>query len=155
MSLVAYVLASAAKYNLDPRLLMAVVEQESGGYAWAVRYEDGFFKRYLAGKAASALPGYFPKHITPDTELRLRAFSFGPCQIMGESAREHGFTGESLGELMQPDVNIDLAGLMLRKFLDQHNGDERAALLAWNGGANPAYPDQVLAKKAKVTLGNG
>jgi hypothetical protein len=38
---------------------------------------------------------------------------------------------------------------VLRKKLDAMAGDPMRGLLAWNGGANPAYPGQVLARRPR------
>jgi len=37
---------------------------------------------------------------------------------------------------------------LLRRKLDSMDGDTTPGLLAWNGGGNPAYPTQVLARRA-------
>jgi soluble lytic murein transglycosylase-like protein len=66
-------------------------------------------------------------------------------QIMGQTARENGFDGECLLELVDPAKNIELGTKILSKFLHLTNGDKERALLKWNGGADAHYPIEVLA----------
>jgi soluble lytic murein transglycosylase-like protein len=65
-------------------------------------------------------------------------------QIMGETARELGFKGTYLTELCDPIVGLEYGCRKLGACIEKHPGDTRAALLAYNGGSNPAYPDLVL-----------
>ena len=81
---------TAAQHGLDEALVCAVAEQESGWNPWAIRYEPGFFDRYV------------PKNL-PVTEAHSRAFSWGVMQVMGQVARENSFTGKYLSELADPE----------------------------------------------------
>lgn len=74
---------AATAQSLDPALVCAVVEQESGWNPWAMRYEPAFFTRYVA-------PLYTNNKITA-TEAWARGFSWGLMQVMGQVARESGF----------------------------------------------------------------
>jgi soluble lytic murein transglycosylase-like protein len=126
----------AAEQGLDPALVAAVIEQESGWNPWAVRYEPGFYRRYVQAMTLS------------DTEETMRSTSFGLMQCMGQVARELGFKGKYLTELCDPDINLRIGCKHLKNKLDRAHGDLRKALLAWNGGGNPHYPDEVLARTA-------
>jgi len=124
----------AAEHGLDPALLCSLAHHESGNWQpWAIRYEPAFFDRYLA-----------PLKGISDTEKRARAFSYGLTQIMGQTARELGFAGDYLAELCDPTTNLEFGCRKLARCMDRVNNDKRAALLAYNGGANPTYPDLVL-----------
>lgn len=125
---------TAAKYGLDPVLVCAVIEQESSWNTWASRFEPRFLARYVQPLGLSDL-----------TETQLRSFSFGLMQLMGEVARELGYKGP-LTQLCDPPVGLVLGCQHLANKLKVAGGDVPKALLLWNGGGNPAYPDQVLAR---------
>jgi soluble lytic murein transglycosylase-like protein len=120
---------------LDPALVCAVCEQESGWNPWAMRFEPMFLRHYIKPVVPEA----------PTTEQMARATSWGLMQIMGETARELGFSSKYLAELGDPATGLLWGCKKLRGCLDAR-GDERLALLMWNGGGNPAYPDQVIAR---------
>jgi soluble lytic murein transglycosylase-like protein len=132
---------AAAAQSLDPALVCAVVEQESGWNPWAMRYEPAFFTKYVA-------PLYTNNKITA-TEAWARGFSWGLMQVMGQVARESGFESTFLSSLCDPENGLTIGCKVLRKKLDATRGDITTALLAWNGGANPSYAAQVLARKQR------
>lgn len=131
----------AVTYALDPALVCAVCHHESANWnTWASRYEPGFFDKYVPQDAKT-----FGNVCSVDTERRLRATSFGLMQIMGQVARERGFTGEYLTELCDPLNGIEYGCRELARRMKNANGDVRKALLGYNGGGNPNYPNLVLA----------
>ena len=138
--LVAQARKAAAAQSLDPALVCAVVEQESGWNPWAIRYEPQFFAKYVASL-------YTNNKITA-SEAYARGFSWGLMQVMGQVARETGFDGAFLSALCDPEQGLAVGCKLLRKKLDAMDGDTTRGLLAWNGGGNPAYPAQVLARRA-------
>src|SRR5207244_13546354 len=85
---------AAAAQSLDPALVCAVVEQESGWNPWAMRYEPAFFSKYVA-------PLYTNNKIAA-TEAYSRGFSWGLMQVMGQVARETGFDALFLSALCAP-----------------------------------------------------
>lgn len=131
----------AQTLGLDHRLVCAVCEQESSWDTWSIRYEPEFYLHYL-------LPLVVSGKIDDATEARARAFSWGLMQVMGETAREHGYAGH-LAELCKPATGIAIGCRVLAAKLAGAQGDVERALLAWNGGGNPDYPAQVLARMAK------
>ncbi len=137
--LVALARKAAASQSLDPALVCAIVEQESSWNTWAMRYEPAFFAKYVAGL-------YTNNKITA-SEAYARGFSWGLMQVMGQVAREMGFDGTFLSALCDPDLCLTIGCRILRKKFDAMDGDATRGLLAWNGGANPAYPAQVLARR--------
>ena len=139
--LVALARRVAHTHNLWPELVCAVCEQESGWNPWAIRFEPAFFERYVQ-------PLYASGRIS-ETEARARAFSWGLMQVMGQVARESGFTGEFLPALCDPEVGLELGCQLLARKLALADGNVSKALLLWNGGGNPSYPDQVLARAQK------
>jgi len=129
---------TAAAHGLEPALVCAVIEQESAWDQWAVRYEPAFLSRYVA-------PLYTAGKLSA-TETYTRSMSWGLMQVMGQVARESGFDGPSLAELCDPPTGVEWGCRLLAKRLERAHGDVAAALLAWNGGANPAYPAEVLSR---------
>jgi soluble lytic murein transglycosylase-like protein len=126
----------AAKYGLDPFIVCAVIEQESGWNPWAMRFEPAFFARYIE-----------PMKLPEATEAQARATSFGLMQIMGQVAREKGFQPRFLTQLCDPDTGVELGCRKLQECFAVH-GDPETALLAFNGGGNPDYGGVVLSRVA-------
>lgn len=137
-------ITKAAKENGIPlEILASVIWHESvGGIANIMRYEDGFYHRYLENKDMQYHVPNFPP--TKATERRLRAFSYGYCQIMGETARRFGFKNQMLTDLLKPKINIPLGAKILASYIRQHGGNIIKGLLGYNGGADPTYPDTIL-----------
>ena len=130
---------AAATQSLDPALVCAVIEQESGWNPWAIRFEPLFFAKYVAA--------LYTNNKVSASEAYARGFSWGLMQVMGQVARETGFDALYLSALCDPEQGLAVGCKVLRKKFDAAAGDTTRALLAWNGGANPAYPAQVLARK--------
>jgi hypothetical protein len=89
-ALIALARAAAAQHSLNPALICAIVEQESAWDPHAIRYEPAFRTRYVA-----------PLGLPPTGEVA-RSISWGLMQVMGQVAREHGFTAKSLAALCDP-----------------------------------------------------
>ena len=140
LHLVAMASRAAAAQSIEPALVCAVVEQESAWNPWAMRYEPLFFAKYVA-------PLYTNSKVSA-SEAYARGFSWGLMQVMGQVARESGFDSLFLSALCDPELGLAVGCKVLRKKLDTIPGDTMRGLLAWNGGANSAYPAQVLARKA-------
>lgn len=139
--------------GLPAELVAALVLVESSGNPWTVRYEPGFYDRYM--KIAE------PKTIIPctkETERRMCATSFGLLQIMGQVARERGFKGTYLTKLCDPETGIKygcshLAWTVVR-LARKGITDLASICAAYNGGVgavraagdyrNPEYPAKVL-----------
>lgn len=128
----------AGKYALNPCLVCAVIEQESFWNPFAVRFEPAFEARYIH----PALPA------APTTLELTKAMSFGLMQIMGQTAIEFGWRGVFLTDLCDPDIGVDFGCRKLRKCIDAH-AHAADALLAYNGGGNPLYAHEVLARMGK------
>jgi len=146
------VATKAAAHDLDSRLVMAVIEQESGGNPWAGRYEKDF--RWLWNVATNtpwhgeAVAEGFPRlpGCSRATELEWQRTSWGLGQVMGAVGRERGFKGAFLSELADPAVGLEYACRHLSGLIKRAKGDIRSGLLRYNGGGNMSYPDEVLAR---------
>ena len=123
----------AQQHSLDPALVCAVAEQESAWEPLSIRYEPGFRLRYVA-----------PLGLPPTEEIA-RSVSWGLMQVMGQVAREYGFTGAFLSALCEPTIGLTIGCIVLAAKMSQANGDVPRALLLWNGGANSNYATEVLA----------
>jgi soluble lytic murein transglycosylase-like protein len=124
----------AARHALDPALVCALIEQESAWDAHAIRYEPGFRLRYVA-----------PLHLPPTEEIA-RSISWGLMQVMGQVAREHEFSGKFLSALCDAPTGVEIGCRVLAAKLADAAGDTARGLQLWNGGANPDYAAQVLAR---------
>jgi soluble lytic murein transglycosylase-like protein len=130
---------TAAAHSLDSALVCAVVEQESSWNPWAMRYEPVFFARYVAA--------LYTNNKVSASEAYARGFSWGLMQVMGQVAREQGFAEPFLSALCDPAEGLEVGCKVLRRKFDAASGDVVNALQAWNGGANPSYAAQVLARR--------
>lgn len=137
---------TAKAHGLDPALVCAVIEQESSWNTWAMRYEPAFFAKYVAS--------LYTNNKVSASEAYARGFSWGLMQVMGQVARENGFTDRFLSALCDPAVGIDFGCRVLRKKLDSAKRDTLQGLLAWNGGGNPNYAVEVLARRATYASPN-
>jgi len=142
----------ATQHGLDPALVCGMVLVESDWKPWASRYESAFFARYLDNSRVHLEVREFlrnaPFHATFETELRERAFSRGLLQIMGQVARERGFKG-LLPRLHDPEVGLEYGCRHLKWMLGRAEGITRIALLKYNGGGDPSYPNKVLLASEK------
>lgn len=128
--------------DIDAALICAIIEQESGFNPWAIRYEPAFFNRYI-----------IPLQLTNITEAQARSFSWGLMQIMGQAARELGYSGH-MAQLSDPETNLFYGIQHFRNKMTIAGNDSRKALLLWNGGGNALYPEQVLARIGSFTTSN-
>ncbi len=135
--IIALVRAAAFEHELDPALVCAVVEQESAWDPHAIRYEPGFRARYVA-----------PLQLPPTEEIA-RSISWGLVQVMGQVAREHGFQGKFLSALCDPSAGLQIGCAVLAAKLAAAAGNVPRGLALWNGGGNPEYAAQVLARVAR------
>lgn len=134
---------SSGHHGVDPCLLAALIIKESSGNPAAIRYEpqyryvwDVLKNRPYSQTAPSPLqaPPDFKGlgGVHPQLEWTLQKCSIGACQVMGAVARELGFPGQFLTELIAPEIGIEYGakklGMLLKKF------DVEDALSAYNAG---------------------
>jgi soluble lytic murein transglycosylase-like protein len=141
--LVKIALGAAITAELDPALVCAVCARESSWEPYSVRYEPAFYDRYISSMKNLSL-----------TEMIMRSTSWGLMQIMGQTARELGFDGKYLSELLDPATGVLFGCKKLKRCLQNTNQNVQGALLAFNGGGEPAYPELVLANYAQFAYLN-
>jgi len=132
--LIALAKKTASDLNLNGVLVCAIVEQESSWDTWSIRYEPDFRTRYVA-----------PQHLPPTAEIA-RSISWGLMQLMGECARELGFSGP-LPQLCDPATGLYWGCRWFAAKLKTAGDEETKALELWNGGGNPDYAAQVMARQ--------
>jgi soluble lytic murein transglycosylase-like protein len=128
----------AKDHGLDPALVCAVIEQESGWNPWAIRFEPAFFSKYVA-------PLYTNNKVSA-SEAYARSFSWGLMQVMGQVARENGYSGQFLAGLCDPNQGVTIGCKVLTGKIEKAKGDVTEGLLLWNGGGNPKYASEVLSR---------
>ncbi len=105
-----------------------------------MRYEPAFFAKYVAS--------LYTNNKVSASEAYARGFSWGLMQVMGQVARENGFADRFLSSLCDPETGMEFGCRVLRKKLDLAKNDTAQGLLAWNGGGNPNYAVEVLARRS-------
>jgi soluble lytic murein transglycosylase-like protein len=166
VDLIALARAAAETHQLDAALVCAICEQESAWNPWAIRYEPAFYSHYIVPQLSAGQ--------ISNTEAQARAFSWGLMQVMGQVAREHNFgvaslsagapnpqsslppqmhspdglVGAPLAQLCDPECGLEIGCRIFAGKLSAAHGDAARALQLWNGGGNPNYAPQVLARVA-------
>lgn len=133
-------------YKLDPYIVGAMIQVESAGNTWAIRYEPKWDHFLNARDWASKIG------CTEVTEEKGQATSWGLMQVMGTVAREHGFD-EWFPALCEPSQGVKYGCMHLRKKADQYHNIEEA-IAAYNAGkarymksgmlTNERYVDRVM-----------
>ncbi len=144
----------AARHALDPLLVAAMIQVESGGQEAATRYEPGY--RWLSEPERWARE----LGISKDTEVIAQAHSYGLLQIMGGTARGLGYTGYCAA-LIGEELGLEWGCRYLARCFDRFHSSE-LAIAAYNAGSprdvapkdgridNQAYVDKVLARLADL-----
>jgi soluble lytic murein transglycosylase-like protein len=151
-ALVPLIEAAAKQYGIPVRLVAAIVMQESGGNAWAMRYEPGFFERYVRGANVKTFGA-----VSKPTEGSARATSWGLMQVMGETARCLGCTLPFLSALCEAETGLKWGCTLLMRLKSRHlpSLGWAGVVAAYNAGSprtiggkyvNQQYVDDVLAK---------
>ena len=145
--LIALARATAEAHQLDAALVCAICEQESAWNPWAICYEPAFYSHYISPQLSAGQ--------ISNTEAQARAFSWGLMQVMGQVAREHNFgtapasASASLAQLCDPACGLEIGCTVFAAKLSAAHGDATRALQLWNGGGNPNYATEVLARVEK------
>lgn len=168
------IVQAAERHDLSPSLVAAVVMVESGGDPWAVRAEPGYrwlwdepigvpFRSLRPDEASSLFPPKDfagPAGVSRATEWFGQKCSWGLMQIMGATAREHGFRGVFLSSLCQPTIGLEYGCKHLSNLVKRYKGNLLDAVSAYNQGTarrddsgkyrNQRYVDKVVAEARKL-----
>lgn len=138
---------AAVRHGLEIGLVRAVVLVESSGnpyawnpepkyrYVWDVRRWAPFRPLTPVEAEMSRPPADFGALAgDPDQEWWGQRASWGLMQVMGAVARERGFRGPYLTELVDPPIGLDAGCRVLAGLLRWAKGDVDAAVAAFNGG---------------------
>lgn len=150
--------AIGKKYQLDPMLLAAIVEQESSEDNSEARLENKYYRKYVR-----------PMDLATSSEVLLAA-SYGLMQMMGLSLKEIGYfddyaakNGNVYPPLSQMNVckgvddfmidetaQIEYGAKWFRSKLKKAAGNVPAALGYWNGDKTGKYSGEVLARYERL-----
>lgn len=157
--------AAAGRHGLDPVLVGALVHVESGlnpyawnpepryRYLWDVRAHAPFRRLTLLEQETEIPPKDFNMLAGDrDQEWWAQQASWGLMQVMGALARELGFRGPYLTELVDPALNLSLGCEHLGRLVRWAKGNTTQALAAYNGGkgGNEVMPFRNLDYAVKV-----
>jgi len=148
----------AAKHSLPPPLLRAIIQAESAGDPWAMRFEPDYRWLWDVRQGApfkgdpARLPG--PQFVSGETELIAQKTSWGLMQVMGAVAREHGYRGRYLSVLCDPEIGLEYGCRHLRHLHDRFGRQGwEAVAAAFNAGSprrredgawiNQSYVDRI------------
>jgi soluble lytic murein transglycosylase-like protein len=147
-----YIQEAALDAGLPISIVTGIVCQESSGNPNATRYEPGFFRRYIQKLGIGGEEG------------KGRSTSWGLMQLMGQCAREIGFTGP-FHTLLIPEIGLYWGCKQLLRFRDRHFTAHGWAgvIAAYNAGSprkgkdgryvNQDYVDKVLGYAQKACGG--
>lgn len=129
----------AARFQLDPLLVEAIVLTESSGNTDAFRFEPDFYNRYIK-----------PKKLYPGKNPRRISSSYGLMQLMWPVAVERGYPLTDAPELLfVPEVGLDYGCRQLAflvKWADEFDALPQAKLEAviasYNGGRGGNKPTE-------------
>lgn len=153
-----------ASFDLKPAWILGLIWQESRGnpaawnpegpykWFWNVATNRPFRPVTAAEIAAEYPPEDFPTLAGDrDQEWWAQQASWGLMQPMGAVARECGYRGPWLTELVRdPELNVQIGCTHFARKLKQAVGDVYKAALLWNGGGNAKYPVEFLAKVKEI-----
>jgi hypothetical protein len=158
------IISTADRFAVPRPIVLAIVEHESTIDPWAWNPEPKYrylwnvlasrpFRKLTPAEEASEIPpaDFFAyKGVPRDAEWWGQQASWGPMQVMGAVAREHGFMGRFLSQLCDPPVGLEYGCRHLAKYLKKYK-ESFPALEAFNGGPggvghNAKYANEVLAR---------
>ena len=133
--------AEAGKAGLPPELVRAVIQTESCWNPWAWNPEHQYrwywnvktrrpFRTLSQSEVESERPPHDFETLAgdPDQEWWGQSASWGLMQVMGAVARELGFRGDYLPNILLPELNIALGCQQLGRLRDRWH-----KRLGWDG----------------------
>lgn len=144
----------ATKFSLDHRLVLAIIQQESGGQSFACRFEPQYKWLYNVNSLAKSVG------CTVNTMTVMQMTSWGLMQVMGAVAYEDGFNPRQyVSQLVLPHIGIEYGCRRLEKLWKKYNTINEV-ISAYNAGSlnydnsgkynNQNYVDSVLGYMVQV-----
>ncbi len=121
---------AAAKHELEPALVIAICEVESGFNPLAARHEPSF--RYIVQKSDK------PANCSLATEINLQKTSFGMMQVMGATARDLGLKGW-ITILVDPETGLEWGCRYLKRQMKRYESLGLDAVIASYNAGSPVY----------------
>lgn len=144
---VSMITAIGEQQKVDPHLIAAVIQVESGGVTWRLRAEPTFAYLNAPERWAKRLG------ITKETEIACQKMSWGLMQVMGGTARDIGYE-DHISELVEPEIGVYWGTVYLARQLKKYQ-TVKGAVAAYNAGSlrigkdgkivNQSYVDKVMA----------
>lgn len=138
------------RHDLDPVVVLAIIEQESAYQTLAMRFEPGY--RWLWPKQNKVQA---PCGVSLSTEKNQQATSWGLMQVMGAVAREHGCALPFLSALCHPTLGVEYGCRHLAK-LKARWSTPADYISAYNAGhptmRNKQYVADVLARAERLRV---
>jgi hypothetical protein len=119
----------AEEHGVDPLLLAAICQHESGGIHWRTRFEPGCREKYLQSHREHA----DWLGISHETERVAQMHSYGIAQVMGWLARSQGFRGYLVQLAADPALCLDHACIYLKSLMRRYP-EESDWISAYNWG---------------------
>jgi soluble lytic murein transglycosylase-like protein len=131
-----HMVSIGARYTVPASLLAAIVQEESRFDQWAVRTEPHYKRKIKVIRDAERWSLAHAGVPSLATEIDDRARSIGLMQVMGEVAREQGYSARFLSQLHEPEHGIEQGAILLRRLLTRYRSDTLSAISAYNQGDN-------------------
>lgn len=146
-----YFVESAQKHKLNHHTLMAIAEVESGNESNVINVNESIFN---IQKGPHYFDNWFTANLYMDTILDplFLSYDVGVCQINVQHFERNGLDNE---DLLDDEINIELAAKILRHNLDTCRGNYRCALSMYNTGERNSargvrYTNKVLRARKRL-----
>jgi soluble lytic murein transglycosylase-like protein len=128
------IIEAARSVQIPPELILAIIEVESSGEAYAAKLNPHYPFTMPQAKR--------PAGVDHNTEIYMQKTAWGLMQVMGATARSAGFEGR-LPELTDPAVNVKTGVAYLGTLMSKHRTRHglEGVVAAYNGGAPRKRPD--------------
>lgn len=123
---------ASRRYGLDPALVAAICEKESGWNPNAIRFEPEY--RWLYPSRENV---YRVRGVSAATEVAQQKTSWGLMQIMGAVARERGCEAPFLSVLCSPVIGLEFGCAHLAHLAKRFTGGD--LISAYNAGRPVDY----------------
>jgi soluble lytic murein transglycosylase-like protein len=113
--------------NVPANIIEAIVQTESGGDRFAIRFEPHYKWLFKTKENAQ------DNRITEATETVMQMTSWGLTQVMGAVARELGLKGP-IFQMLEPKTNLTYCSLLLKRLAKKYTQKDDL-IAAYNAGS--------------------